>query len=71
MRALSEHQFSILMSAVFAFTALIECISDYVGTLELAEQARTEFKRLHELPLIKEALKESAGRGEGAPPVSE
>ena len=71
LRALSEHQFSILMSTIFAFTALIECVSDYVGTLELAEQASNEFKRLHELPLIKEALEESAGHGEGAPPLLE
>ncbi len=60
LRTLSEHQFSVLMSTVFAFTTLLECISDYVGMPKLAEQAKLEFERLRELPLINEALKESS-----------
>ena len=71
LRTLSEHQFSVLMSTVFALTALLECISDYVGTPELDEQVRLEFNRLHELPLIKAALKESAGKATGTPPIIE
>lgn len=68
LRTLSEHQFSVLMSTIFALTALLECAGDYVGTPELVENARTEFDRLRELPLIEEALAGSDGRGESMPP---
>ena len=59
LHVLSEHQFSVLMSTTFALTALLECIGDYVGTPELVGNARIEFDRLRNLPLIKEALARS------------
>lgn len=70
-RTLSEHQFSVLMSAIFAFNTLLECISDYVAAPEIAAQAKLEFDRLRELPLIKAGLDESNGQGAGTPPTVE
>lgn len=68
---LSEHQFSVLMSAIFAFTSLLECLSDYVGVPELGEKARRELDRLREMPLIKAGLEESARESASKPPSDE
>ena len=70
LHTLSEHQFSVLMSTVFALTALLECVGDYVGTPELVENARIEFDRLRDLPLIKEGLAGSGAQGESTPSPS-
>ena len=59
LHTLSEHQFSVLMSTIFALTALLECVGDYVGAPELVEKARIELDRLRDLPLIKEGLARS------------
>lgn len=58
---LSEHQFTLLMSTVFAFSALLESVGEYVGAPDLTEKARLEFNRLHDLPMIKEAIETSSG----------
>lgn len=64
-RILSEHQFSVFMSAIFAFNALLECLSCYVADPMFEEHAKLSFDRLKELPLIRSALDESGDKRAG------
>ncbi len=58
---LVDHQFSVLMSAIFAFDGLISCFAAYTNLPDLATEARTHCDRLNTLPSIKEALTQSDG----------
>jgi hypothetical protein len=51
-----DHQFAVLMSATFAFTALIECVASYIGETGLNELASKQLDRLKALPAVAEAL---------------
>ncbi|WP_338426772.1 DUF5677 domain-containing protein [Sphingopyxis kveilinensis] len=59
-----DHQFSILVSAIFAYAGLVECFAKYTGQSELHELASKALDRLHELPAIAETLAEPM---EGSP----
>lgn len=55
---LVDHQFSILMSTIFAYAGLVECFTNYSGIAELNDDANSQLDRLREFPAIKEALEE-------------
>lgn len=57
---LVDHQFSVLMSAVFAYAGLLECFAKYASVPKLAEDSRRELDRIREFPAIAEALAEQA-----------
>ncbi|MEO3475876.1 DUF5677 domain-containing protein [Roseomonas sp. CAU 1739] len=56
-----DHQFAVLMSATFAFTALVECVAAYIGESGLKELAGKQLDRLRALPAVAEALLSSDG----------
>lgn len=53
---LMDHQFSALVSTIFAYAGLIECFSGYVGVPELGKAAAAQLERLKALPAIAETL---------------
>ena len=50
------HQFSVLISVIFAFAGLMECFSSYVGMPGLAKGAGQALDRLKQLPAVAEAM---------------
>lgn len=61
---LLDHQFSVLMSVIFAYAGLIECFASYVGMPELAKGAGQALDRLKELPAVAEAMAEDEGKAD-------
>lgn len=55
---LADHQFSVLMSAIFAYAGLIECFSAYVRRPELIIEVNAVLGQLTTLPAVAEALGE-------------
>lgn len=55
---LADHQFSVLMSAIFAYAGLIECFSAYVRRPELITEVNVLLGQLANLPAVAEALGE-------------
>jgi hypothetical protein len=53
---LLDHQFSVLMSVIFAYAGLVECFANYVGMPELAKGAKQTLRRLQQLPDIADAM---------------
>ena len=53
---LVDHQFSILLSTVFAYVGLVECFADYTNKPDLAEEARSQIGQLKAFPAIAETL---------------
>ena len=58
-----DHQFSVLMSVVFAYAALIECFAHYAGEAGLARLGMEQVERLRAFPCIAEGLARSAAEG--------
>jgi hypothetical protein len=59
---LLDHQFSVLMSVIFAYAGLIECFASYVGLPELWKGAGHALDRLKELPAVVEAMAEDESK---------
>lgn len=55
---LVNHQFSVLMSTIFAYAGLVECFANYVKIPELLTQTNEQLDRLRTLPSVAEALNE-------------
>lgn len=53
---LLNHQFSVLMSAIFAYAGLVECFATYAAVPQLKVMADEQIARLHHLPAIAEAM---------------
>ena len=50
-----DHQFSVLMTTIFAYAGLVECFADYIGKPDLRELADVALDRLKKLPAIVES----------------
>jgi hypothetical protein len=50
-----DHQFSVLMTTIFAYAGLVECFADYIGKSDLRELANDALDRLQKLPAIVES----------------
>ncbi|MEX2296379.1 MAG: hypothetical protein WD715_03115 [Dongiaceae bacterium] len=53
---MGNHQFSVLCAAIFANTAMLECVGEYFELPDLAKESNLLMKELEEMPLVKEAL---------------
>ncbi|WP_417615061.1 DUF5677 domain-containing protein [Parasphingorhabdus sp.] len=49
---LANHQFSVLMSTIFAYAGLVECFASYVKFPELLTQTNEHLDRLRKLPSV-------------------
>ena len=53
-----DHQFSTLMSAIFAFAGVVECFAEYAGLPELKVPVSDLLNRLSTLPAVAETLRD-------------
>lgn len=55
-----DHQFSTLMSTIFAFAGVVECFSQYAGVPKLKVGVDDILRRLSKLPAVAETLSDDA-----------
>lgn len=53
---LADHQFSVLMSVIFAYAGLFECFAHYTGVGDLRAASDLQLRRLSQLPAVKAAM---------------
>ncbi|MEJ2458157.1 MAG: hypothetical protein P8Y58_08395, partial [Novosphingobium sp.] len=53
---LVDHQFSTLVSAIFALAGMVECFSEYAKVPHLKPAVSDALNRLSKLPAVEEAL---------------
>lgn len=59
---LMDHQFSCLISTIFAYAGLMECFSGYAGVPEIGKIADGQLDQLRTLPAIAETLSNGGGK---------
>jgi hypothetical protein len=61
-----DHQFSTLMSAIFAFAGVVECFALYAGVPNLKVGVDDVLRRLSKLPAVAETLTDQASAGQSS-----